>query len=356
MTKIRVKLLGQEHSAGRGVGFYRDNLAASLSRSGRVELVSAGEDLVHYPFFDLFYPTLSHPRGVIPTVVTIHDVTPLVFPKLYPLGIRARYALNQQKRALKNVSAILTDSLSSKKDLVSLLGLSPEKVFVTYLAADPIYAEKPTETAQKKVQEKYHLPERFILYVGGVNPNKNLLKLVHAAAKLNIPLVLVGSEFTRQPVKTFSIKKILGLQKVHPEVGEFIKLKSFIEGNTLFLTPGFVPTDDLATTYRLASVYCQPSLYEGFGLPVLEAMSAGCLLASSNAGSLPEIYPHGTITFDPENETEMEQAIASALTLSPKERKEKIKIASEKAKEFTREKTAAATIEVYETVLQFPNA
>jgi len=350
MEKIRVRLLGQQHSAGRGVGFYRDHLQAALLESGQVEMVDSGEDLIHYPFFDLFYPTLP-PRHDKPVIVTIHDATPLVFPGLYPLGIRARLALFSQKRSLRNVSAVLTDSLSSKKDLINYLNLPPESVHVTYLAADPIYQSKPSPGFLKKIQKKFRLPDRFVLYVGGVNPNKNLLRLARVAQKRATPLVLVGSEFTKNPVETFSLKKLLGLQKVHPEIAEFTKLKSLIQNDPLFITPGFVANEDLNAIYRLASLYCQPSLYEGFGLPLLEAMTAGCPIVSSRAGSLPEIYSEKTPTFDPENESQMEKKISATLNLSGDSKKVLIKAGQEKAGQFGWQKTAAATIEIYRSVL-----
>ena len=127
----------------------------------------------------------------------------------------------------------------------------------------------------------------------------------------------------------------------------FNKLKEIISGNPLFLTLGFVPTADLSAIYRLATLYCQPSLYEGFGLPLLEAMTAGCLVVSSNTGSLPEIYPTGTLTFDPTNQTEIERAIGKALAFSEKEREKLIKSGQEKAKQFSWTKTAQLTYEVY---------
>ena len=346
MPKIKVKLEGGEHSAGRGVGFYRQNLARELIKGDKVELVEILPDLVHYPFFDLFYPTLPQKLDY-PTVVTIHDLTPLVLSNLYPLGLRARLALFVQKRALKHISAVLTDSLNSKQDLVRFFHLDPDKVFVTPLAADPVYLQKPTSLFTKTVKEKYRLPERFLLYVGGINANKNLVRLASAAINLNLPLVLVGSEFTKAPVKTLSFKGLVGLQKVHPETKEFAKLKQLITGNPLFFTPGYVPTAELNAIYRLATLYCQPSLYEGFGLPLLEAMTAGCLVVSSNTGSLPEIYPTGTLTFDPTNQTEIERAIGKALAFSEKEREKLIKSGQEKAKQFSWTKTAQLTYEVY---------
>jgi len=350
MKKIRVKFEGGEHSRGRGVGFYRTNLVTALEKLEGVDFVEMSPDLVHYPFFDPFYPTLPQKLDY-PTVVTIHDLTPLVLSSLYPLGLRARLALFVQKRALKHVSAILTDSLNSKKDLVRFFHLDPDKVFVTPLAADPVYLRKPPTSLLKSVKEKHHLPDKFILYVGGINANKNLVRLAQAAINLNTHLVLVGGEFVKPPVETFSLKKLLGLQLVHPEIRQFNKLKEIISGNSLFLTLGFVPTADLNAIYRLATLYVQPSLYEGFGLPLLEAMSAGCPIVAANAGSLTEIIPSESIIFDPASQSSIEEAISDALALPEKERARLVKLGREKAKEFSWEKTAKATIAVCQSVL-----
>lgn len=352
MKTIKIRLEGEDHSAGRGVGFYRSHLLSSLEELDGLEVVKNSPDLVHYPFFDLFYPTLPQ-KLEYPTVVTIHDLTPLVLPKHYPMGVRARFGLMRQKTALKNVSAIITDSLSSKKDILGLMKIDPEKVFVTYLAAAKEYFLKPNERQIKEVGERYHLPEKFILYVGGVNPNKNLVKLANAAIKLHLPVVLVGPEFTKNPVETFSIKKILGIRPIHSEVKEFVNLKKIIENNPLFHILGFVGNSELNAIYHLASLYCQPSLYEGFGLPVLEAMTAGCLVVCSNRGSLPEIYPWETICFDPENQKEIEEALEKGLSLKKADRDSLIEAGKEKAAEFSWEKTAKATKGVYLSVLNY---
>lgn len=350
MRKIKVNLLGENHSAGRGVGFYRSHLQTALEKTGQIEFVSEGPDLIHYPFFDLFYPTLPQ-NHTSPTVVTIHDLTPLILKQYYPLGLRATVSLFHQRLALRNIGAVITDSLSSKKDIVDIFHLPPEKVHVTHLAVDSEYQKKPTPKYLESIKEKYHLPERFILYVGGVNPNKNLVTLAQTTSKLNLPLVLVGSEFTKTPVETFSLKKRFGLQKVHPELKEFAKLKSIIAGNPLYLTLGRIPTRELNAIYRLATFYCQPSLYEGFGLPVLEAMTAGCLVVCSNAGSLSEIYPPQTITFSPQSQPELEKALERALSMGPQEKRNFTKAGREKSAEFSWESTAARTIGVYLSVL-----
>jgi len=350
MIKIRAKVKGEEHSTGRGVGFYRNNLVSALGRLDGIEVVDENPDIIHYTFFDPFYPTLPNSFRV-PTVVTIHDLTPLVLPEYYPTGIRAKLNFGRQKLALKNVSAVITDSNNSKKDIVNILKIKPEKVFVTYLAVDDAYSKTPTEKTLATVREKYHLPEKFILYVGGVNPNKNLVRLAQAIIKLNVPAVLVGSEFAKTPVETFSIKKILGLQSVHPEVYEFTKLMEIIKNNSQIHVLGFVGNEDLNVIYRLANLYCQPSFYEGFGLPVLEAMTAGCPVVSSNSGSLPEIYPLGAISFDPRNQADIETALQKALILKKKDRDNLIKVGQEKATEFSWEKTARETYAVYSSIL-----
>lgn len=355
MPIIRLKLLGQEHSTGRGVGFYRSHLAKSLEDTGSVKFVDTGEQIVHYPFFDLFYPTLPK-KFNSPTVVTVHDVAPLVLSKLYPLGLRARFALHSQIKSLRNANAIITDSISSKNDLIQHLGLPIKKIFVTYLAADEIYATRPSISFSEETKKKYNLPDRFVLYVGGVNPNKNVLRLARVCIQIGIPLVLVGKEFTQVPLQTFSIKKYLGLQAVHPELSEIKNIKSLVDKHDSLITTGFVPDEDLNAIYRLATVYCQPSLYEGFGLPLLEAMTAECLVISSNSSSLPEIYPSNSLVFNPASDNEIEETIVRAMNLSIGERKKIIETATQKAKEFSWKKTARDTVDVYQSVLQSNNA
>ena len=346
MPKIKVKIEGGEHSAGRGVGFYRNNLVEALSKLDGLEIVGENPDLIHYPFFDLFYPTLPGKLSY-PTIVTIHDLTPLVLPDFYPLGLRARLALFTQKCAIKHVSAVLTDSLNSKKDLIRFFHLDPDKVFVIPLAADPGYQRKPSRDFIRSIKRKYQLPDRFLLYVGGINANKNLVRLAQAAINLNVHLVLVGGEFVKPPLETFSLKKLLGIQKIHPEIKQFQKLQQLISGSPLFHLLGFVSSDELNVIYRLASVYCQPSLYEGFGMPLLEAMTAGCPVVSSDTGSLPEIYPPEIHSFDPTNQKEIEQTLAKTLALSSKEKAKQIKAGIIKAGEFTWAKTAQLTYAVY---------
>lgn len=336
-NKIKVFLDSGTHSKGRGVGFYAENLSKALSKLPEISLTEVDPDLIHYPFFDLFYHTLPYKKQ-IPTIVTIHDVTPLVMSGRYPKGIRGSLNLARQWFALQSVSAVITDSENSKTDIERYLRVSGEKIFVTPLAVDPIYKKEVTEEKLKEVKDRFNLPDKFILTVaGGPNPNKNLPSLAEVTDRLEIPLVIVGKGML-QEVR----------EPVHPELIDMVRLKVYKH----LILPGFVSNDDLSALYRLATLYVQPSLYEGFGLPLLEAMTAGCLIASSNSSSLPEIYHENAITFYPRKLSSMEKAIKKAFSLSPKAKQLHIEQAKAKAATFSWPKTAKTTLEVYRDVLE----
>ena len=335
MNKIKVFLNSGDHSKGRGVGFYADNLAKTLEKLSDVTLTDKNPDIIHYPFFDLFYATLPLKKEK-PTVVTIHDLTPLVLSSRYPKGIRGTINLARQWLSLQSVSAIITDSVSSKNDIEKLFRVPSEKIFVTPLAIDSVYKKDISEEKLKEVKKRLNLPNKFILTVaGGPNPNKNLPSLAEVTDRLDIPLVIVGKGMLQE------IK-----EPVHPELIDMVRLKVYKH----LILPGFVSNEDLSALYRLATLYVQPSLYEGFGLPLLEAMTAGCLVASSNTSSLPEIYHEGVIAFNPRKLLSMEKAIKKALTLTPKEKQNQVEQAKAKSDTFTWSKTAKATLLVYKKV------
>ncbi|HCC08689.1 TPA: hypothetical protein DEP81_01765 [Candidatus Woesebacteria bacterium] len=334
-SKIKVFLNSGTHSKGRGVGIYGENLAKNLAKLPDITLTDTNPDIIHYPFFDLFYHTLPH-KKIKPTIVTIHDVTPLVMSGSYPKGIRGSINLVRQWLSLQSVKAIITDSENSKKDIEKHLFVPKEKIFVTPLAIDPIYAKPVSPEKLIEVKKRLHLPDKFILNVpGGPNPNKNLPSLAEVTDRMDIPLVIVGKGML-QEVR----------EPVHPELIDMVRLKVYKH----LILPGFVSNEDLSALYRLATLYVQPSLYEGFGLPLLEAMTAGCLIASSNSSSLPEIYHENAITFNPRKLASMEKAIKKALNLSPKAKQNQIEEAKAKANTFSWSKTAKATVDVYNKV------
>lgn len=333
---IKVSIPDNGHSSGRGVGYYSEFLKKTLSESKEIRLSEDKPDIIHYPFFDLFYHTL--PYGLEkPTVVTLHDVTPLVMSDRYPKGIRSSFNLLRQWLSLRNVSAIITDSENSKIDIQKYLFVNPEKIHVTPLACDPIYKQVPTPKYLQEIKKKYKLPDKFVLTVpGGPDPNKNIPSLAEVTERLGIPLVAVGSSF---------------LQKVEhpvpPELLDLVRLGVYKH----IITPGFVPTKEVNAMYHLATLYASTSLYEGFGLPLLQAMTSGCLFVSSRTSSLPEIYHEGAITCNPNSLKSIEKAIEKALNLSPKEKKLQIEKARAKAIEFTWKRTADLTVGVYKKVL-----
>ena len=331
----------------RGIGVYTRNLVTALEKLSEADLEiklvkKPGElknaDLVHYPYFDLFFPTL--PSGqVIPTVLTIHDVIPLVFPKHYPPGIKGRLNFWRQKKVLGSAAAVICDSRNSQKDIQKYLHFPAEKTHVVYLAPQEIF--KPVNSRKKLtlVSKKYSLPAKFILYVGGINYNKNVLGLAQASKIIRVPLVIVNKMAAHQD-----------FNQEHPENQPLVQLIKQYGRDPDIRRVGFVPDSDLPAMYSLASVYCQPSFYEGFGLPVLEAMSCGCPVVSSNISSLPEVCGTAAVMVDP-----APRKIAQGLqrVLTGKDLGNKlVSKGYAQAKKFTWEKTARETIKVYEKAFQ----
>jgi glycosyltransferase involved in cell wall biosynthesis len=338
-TPLRVKFVADQDSTGRGVGFYSQFLCEALMNHPDIELVDRDPDVIHYPHFDLFYPTLPLYHST-PTVVTIHDLTPLVLPSLYPRGVKGTLSLIRQRLALTTVKSIITDSKNSKQDIHKIFAIQSKKIFVTPLAIDPYYTTDHKFDAQA-VRDKYNLPKRFVLTLaGGPNPNKNLPRLARVTAKLGITLVIVGGGMTQEVT-----------EPVHSELRDLARVRKFLH----VITPGFVPTPDFYALYKMATAYVQASLYEGFGMPVLEAMSTGCLLVSSHTSSLPELYAPGTITFDPNNFTDMLRKLRRALRLTPQARQSLIEANLGRSRDFTWEETVGQTIEAYRSAVAQKN-
>ncbi len=339
MQKIKVNLI-TGHSVGRGVGVYANNLQRALKDLPNIQLTDKNPDLVHYPFFDLFFTTLPWKKEK-PTVVTIHDLTPLVMSSRYPKGVRGTIKLLLQWYSLRSVSAIITDSQNSKKDIESYFRVPSEKIHVTPLAVNGGYKIKPSLSKIKEVKEKYHLPDKFVLTVAaGPNPNKNLPSLAEVTDRLGIPLVIVGGGMLQEIVKP-----------VEPELIDLVRLQVYNH----IIYPGRAPDEDLNAMFHLASIFVQPSLYEGFGLPLLEAMTAGCLVASSNNSSLPEVYYPEAITFNPKKLKSMERAISKSLSLTSSQKEKHLNLGKQQANLFTWDKTAKLTFAVYQHVLENTN-
>lgn len=339
----------QTGHAARGIGTYTRNLAKQFDllqlkgvsiHTQKKSLRKRFPDLVHIPYFDLFAPTLGLALRQ-KRIVTIHDVIPLIYPEHFPVGKKGKLSHKWQKTALKKVNHIITDSNSSKSDIVSYLNQKPEKISVVYLAADEAL-HKPTQEKIDQVIEKLKLPNKYILYVGDINYNKNLPQLIKALKYLDdsIHLVCVGKNFYDHPIPEWdAIEKQIALSDVSQRIH--------------FITD--VPTGDIETLsaiYGGSICYVQPSLYEGFGLPILEAMKCRTPVVAAATSSLSEVAGTHALFSQPVAEKFAEK-ILDILSWNNDRRKEFTKKAEEWSDLFSWEASAKQTIEIYGKVLGF---
>lgn len=335
----------------RGVGFYVKRLLPELiKQAGNYDIEISPRlndcDLIHYPYFDLFSHTLPDIKRA-KTVVTVHDVIPLEFSKYYPAGVKGSLNLNLQKRALATVEKVITDSEASKEGISKYLQVPKSKVEVIYLAADDKFHHISNTKKLSLVGKKYHLPKKFVLYVGDVNWNKNLIGLVKACDLARYPLIVVGKQAVEISLLTASmpwgpkdvLRRLVG--RTHPQLMHLNELEKLFKKDHVKRL-GFVSDEDLVAIYNLASVYCQPSFAEGFGLPVLEALACGTAVACSRTHSLPEIAGKAAVYFDPYNIEDMAEAIKSAHDGK----------GEKQAKKFSWAQTATQTLAVYEQLLK----
>jgi glycosyltransferase involved in cell wall biosynthesis len=330
-------------SQGRGIGFYTENLYKELEKVLGDDLVLVEKEsqlesceLVHFPTFDFFQKTLKLTNKN--NVVTVHDVIPLMYPKYYPPGIKGKINLFFQKKQLKKVDAIITDSKSSKKEIQKHLQIPEEKIHVIYLAPADYFREISDKKILNSLKDKYKLPERFVLFTGNVNWNKNILNMAQGVIAAKIDLVLVGSSFA----KTDNLD--------HPELRSYKKFREVYKDNPLIHTLGFIPNEDLVGILNMAEVLLLPSFAEGFGLPILEAQTCGVPVITSNDSSMKEIAGSSAYLINPENPEEITEALETLISNSSK-REEIIKKGLENAKQYSWAKTAQETVKVYKQVL-----
>lgn len=324
-------------SAVRGIGVYTRELLRALHKHYPADEISLGElshanppDVIHYPYFDPFAHTLR-PSGKIPFVLTIHDLIPLRFKDHFPAGIRGKIAWIQQQRAARQARHIITDSHASKADIIKFLDITPDHI--TVIPLGPNHTAAVNKKLAAKIAGEYNLPPKYILYVGDINWNKNVIGLIKAFDTLkdkHIHLVLVGKVFGDQP----------NIPEYH-QIQQAIKLS---HKPSQIMRIGFVPTHHLSVLYAKATLYVQPSWYEGFGLPILEAMKFGCPVLSSNKGSLPEVGGDAVEYCDP---SDLSRALIGLLK-KPSRLKQLKEQGIQRAKLFTWGKVALATHQVYE--------
>lgn len=331
-----------KHQAHRGVGRYTLWLEEALQKIPQFALVEKASeaDLLHYTFFDLFVRSLKPPKKK-PFVVTVHDLTPLVFPRDFPVGKRGKINLFFQKKRLRQAALIMTDSQASKNDIVKYFKIPENKVNVVYLAANSAFAPATAEQI-KNVRLKYHLPQQYLLYVGDINFNKNLRQLIKTLKFLpdEIQLVMVGKNFFPHEIpEWYAIEEQLHLSEVEKRV--------------LFLNQ-ITSDTELAALYSGALAYLQPSYYEGFGLPILEAMQAQTPVICQPNSSLAEVAGQAAVFSDGLQGRDFAAAVEEVLHWTPEERHRRLKKAAAWAKNFTWDKTAHQVYQLYQLALTPP--
>lgn len=282
-------------------------------------------------------PDVAHfTNGMIPfaspvsTIVTIHDMSLRLYPRCHPVR---RLLLNRplMRVAITQAAAIVTVSQSARRDLLRLHGVPPDRVSVVHEAASPAFRPIADRDRLDVVRARHGLPARFILYVGAIEPRKNLSRLVDAFAAARargVPhhLVCVGPYGWSSRGLAGRIER-LGLN----EVVHFT---------------GYVPFEDLPGIYNLAEFFVFPSLYEGFGLPVVEAMASGLPVITSNTSSLGEIAAGAAETIDPTDTEALTDAIVR-LAASPELRRDLSRRGLQRSRFFSWTQTAREMLAVY---------
>lgn len=350
----------------RGVGFYLRHLKDALEKYYPQHTyvlfkdsrdIPEDVDLIHYPYFDPF--TVTQPLlKKKPTVVTVHDLTPLRFPEHFPSGIKGRLKWQLNKGILRTMDALITDSECSQNDVVEIVGVKSENVRVVHLAAGEQFKDIKLQNDDiRRLIDKYNIPEIFALYVGDVTWNKNLPRLVEAVLQLNSQSSVVSpqkSDTRPQVIPLVMVGKALAEQDFdhsHPWNSDLVKVQKMIEGKSTILPLGFVEDEDLVALYNAATVFVFPSLYEGFGLPVLEAMACGTPVVTSREGSLEEVAGEAAYFVDPESVESISLGL-ERVWKSKEIQKELQEKGLKRVQEFSWHKTASETIKVYEKVLK----
>ena len=273
-------------SRALAVGWHRLHLPVTVER------FCGAADVFHSPDYTL--PPLKTARGV----VTIHDLSFLRVPECADPGLRD-YLTENVPRAVRRASRILVDSNNTKQDVVELLHIPADKVSVIPAGVEPRF--RPTRDLEEcaRVRNRYRLPELFVLFVGTIEPRKNLSRLITAY-----------SDFRRQTGLPHQLVISGAKGWLYNDIFEQVTREGLSED---ILFPGFVDDEDLPILYTLADLFVFPSLYEGFGLPPLEAMACGTPVVASDNSSLPEVLGQAALLVPAEDTTAITDAMARVL-------------------------------------------
>jgi glycosyltransferase involved in cell wall biosynthesis len=307
---------------------------------------SFSPDVVHIPLnaVPIFLPK--------PYVVTVHDVSSLLFGAPVRGGWRENFQLFRFRRGLIRADRVIAVSDTTRRDIENLLGIHARRIRLVYSAPDPRFVEisPPTLARSAKAEalleqtrtvlERYQIHYPFILYAGRIRPHKNVPRLIEAFAVVrgeleshpqfrDLRLIIIGDEISK-----------------HPEVRRAV-VQTRMEQSVRFL--GFVPFDTLRIFYSAASAFVFPSLYEGFGLAPLEAMATGTVVVTTSVSSLSEAVGDAAMVVNPDNVFDMARGIREVLT-NTELRETLIRQGYERLNQFSWRRTAEQVLDVYREV------
>jgi glycosyltransferase involved in cell wall biosynthesis len=286
-------------------------------------------DLLHSPHYTM--PLVKTCR----TVVTFHDMTFFLYPEAH-LRYKRLFFRAMIPWSARRADALIAISQSTRADILRILRTPPDQVIAIPYGIAPQFQPIPDSPARDALCQKYNLPRPFILYVGNLEPRKNLPILVRAFARVaraGLPhaLVLAGARGWMAAEIFSTIKELDLVSRVH--------------------FPGYVPQQDLASLYSAASLFVYPSLYEGFGLPVLEALACGVPVITSNVSSMPQVAGDAGILVEPSDVDALADAMKRVLT-DQGLRATLVAKGLARARSFSWERTAQATLSTYTRVAQ----
>jgi glycosyltransferase involved in cell wall biosynthesis len=290
-------------------------------------------DILHVPYFAP--PFFSR----TPTIITIHDVIPFRLP-LYSAGARVKAYMRLAARAAQGASLVITVSQHARQDIMDTLKLRADRVRVIYLAASEELRPITDPAVLAAARERYGIGERYIFYLGGLDQRKNVPQLVRAFARIyrrlgdpNLQLFISGDP-----------------DKQHGPLFPDPRPGAAESGVSEQVVYRFVEEEDKAAIYSAARLFVFPSIYEGFGLPPLEAMSCGVPVICSNRTSLPEVVGDAAISLDPDDTDALAEAMYNVLTNSALEADLRVR-SLKQAAWFSWRKTARETISAYKEAL-----
>jgi glycosyltransferase involved in cell wall biosynthesis len=300
-----------------------------------IQLITGPLDLFHSPDFML------PPTGRTPAILTVHDLSFLRLPQFFVSGFR-EFLEKAVSRAVKRARHVLADSECTRRDLMELMGVEPERVSVLYPGVESRFQPVRDAETLNWVRNRYQLPGRFVLGLSTLQPRKNFEGLIEAFSLLlaarggepeiaDLDLVIGGGRGWMYEGLSSKVERLGLVERIH-----------FV---------GFVGDDDLPALYSLASAFAFPTWYEGFGLPVLEAMACGTPVVAADNSSLPEVVGEAGLLVDAADPGALAEALARLLT-DPGLEAQLATAGRRQARRFTWEGAARQLLELYHSVAQ----